>query len=68
MLGNFLANPFLCCCHLILLQPETTADSFRMPYCFWSEKNINPDNILQLVVEKINGDGGSPLQMDAAND
>ena len=34
MLGNFPENPFLCCCHLILLQPEPTTDCFGCLFSF----------------------------------
>ena len=39
-----------------------------MTYCFRNAKNINPDDILRLVVDKKNGDYGSPIQTNAAND
>ena len=51
LICKFLETPFLCYCHLILLQPKPSADCFWVSYCFRSATKIKPDNILQLVGE-----------------
>ena len=67
MLCNLLATPFLCCCHLIFLQPEPTTDFFGYLIAFGVRQISNQTISCNLLLKK-NGDVGSPLQTDASND
>ena len=50
-----------------MLQPEASVESFGVPNCFLSAKNIKPESILQIVVDQKNVDAVSPLQTYDAN-
>ena len=67
MLCNLLATPFLCCCHLIFLQPEPPKAFFGYLIAF-GVRQISNQTISCNSLLKKNGDVGSPLQTDAAND
>ena len=62
LLCNFLANPFVCCCHLILLQTEVlqiVLGSFLLSECNKHQAKPYPVDHCW----RINVDGGSPVQM-----
>ena len=50
LLCNFLATPFFCCFHIILLQPEVIANFSGAFFC--SAKNTKPNHIMWIIVDK----------------
>ena len=67
LLRNFLATPFLCCCHIILMQIEVIAEFWGA--FFPSERDKHQDRLYHMArFWQIHGDGGSPLQIGDVQD
>ena len=67
LLGKFLVTPFLCCFHLILLQPEPTADFLGRLIAFGVQQtSIQLISCSSLLTKS--GDDCSTIQTDADND